>query len=162
MDELFKSLCEDKVPANKDSEGNDIVSNMPTSRQEAKKVMQEVGFDYITIDACPCNQTLYYGEEKQNLQNCPIWKLKWTLQENALLLHWPKTTSSRCVLTWPFVRCRWGLGAVLILWSSHHRYLAVPEPRWRVARERIQAVLCNFLDFWMSANTELPLGISKL
>lgn len=72
MDELFKSLCEDKVPANKDSEGNDIVSNMPTSRQEAKKVMQEVGFDYITIDACPCNQTLYYGEEKQNLQNCPI------------------------------------------------------------------------------------------
>jgi GTP cyclohydrolase FolE2 len=62
IDELFQSLREDIVPTGKDVKGNDIVNNMPSSRSEARKVIKEVGFDYVVIDACPCDQTLYYGD----------------------------------------------------------------------------------------------------
>jgi hypothetical protein len=55
MEELFQILHEDVVPIEKDVKGNDIVNNMPLSRLEARKVIKEVGFDYVVIDACPCN-----------------------------------------------------------------------------------------------------------
>jgi hypothetical protein len=71
MDELFHSLNEDIVPKGKDSDGKDIVNNMPHSRAEARKVIREVGFDYIVIDACPCDETLYYRERNEHLQSCP-------------------------------------------------------------------------------------------
>jgi hypothetical protein len=71
MDELFHSLHDDIVPKGKDSEKKDIVNNMPCSRAEARKVIREVGFDYIVIDACPCDETLYYGATNGDLQKCP-------------------------------------------------------------------------------------------
>jgi hypothetical protein len=71
MDELFRSLHDDIVPQGKDSKGEDIVNNMPFSRAEARKVIREVGLDYITIDACPCDATLYYGGKNGLLERCP-------------------------------------------------------------------------------------------
>jgi hypothetical protein len=71
MDELFRSLHEVIVPKGKDSKNKEIVNNMPRSRAEARKVIREVGFDYVVIDACPCDETLYYGPENGHLQNCP-------------------------------------------------------------------------------------------
>jgi hypothetical protein len=71
MDELFKSLHEDIVPKGKDSKGVNIENNMPKSRAEARRVIGEVGFDYVTIDACPCDKTLYYGPQNEHLQSCP-------------------------------------------------------------------------------------------
>jgi hypothetical protein len=71
MDELFQSLHEDIVPKGKDSKGDDIVNNMPSTRAEARKVIREIGLDYITIDVCPCDETLYYGVKNEHLQKCP-------------------------------------------------------------------------------------------
>jgi hypothetical protein len=71
MDELFKSLHEDIIPKGKDSKQKVIENNMPKTRAEARKVIRKVGFDYVTIDACPCDETLYYGPRNGHLQSCP-------------------------------------------------------------------------------------------
>jgi hypothetical protein len=71
MDELFKLLHDDIVPKGKDSKDKVIQNNMPTSRAEARRVIREVGFDYVIIDACPCDETLYYGPRNGHLQSCP-------------------------------------------------------------------------------------------
>jgi hypothetical protein len=71
MDELFKSLHDEVVPRGKDSDGIEVVNNMPHSRAEARKVIREVGLDYTLIDACPCDETLYYGKKNGELQRCP-------------------------------------------------------------------------------------------
>ena len=62
MDELFQSLHDKIVPKSKDIKGVDIMNNMPCYRVEARKVIREVGLDYIVIDACLCDETLYYGD----------------------------------------------------------------------------------------------------
>jgi hypothetical protein len=71
MDELFKPLHEDIVPKGKDSKSKVIENNMPKTRAEARKVIREVGFDYVIIDACPCDETLYYSPINGLLQRCP-------------------------------------------------------------------------------------------
>ena len=71
MDKLFQALHDEIVPKGKDFKGVDIVNNMPRSRAEARKVIREVGLDYIVIDACPCDETLYYGDRNGELQQCP-------------------------------------------------------------------------------------------
>jgi hypothetical protein len=72
MDELFQFLHNDIVPKGKDSKQETIVNNMPCNRADARKVIREVGFDYIIIDACPCDGTLYYGDRNAHLQQCPL------------------------------------------------------------------------------------------
>jgi hypothetical protein len=62
---------DDIVPKGKDSKGKVIVNNMPKSRTEARKVIREVGFNYVIIHACLCDQTLYYGPQNGHLQSCP-------------------------------------------------------------------------------------------
>jgi hypothetical protein len=67
MNELFQSICEDIIPKGKDEDEKEIENNMPTSRVEARKVIREVGCDYVVYDACPCDHTLYYGEKNGHL-----------------------------------------------------------------------------------------------
>jgi hypothetical protein len=67
MDELFQSLHDDIVPEGKDYEKKVISNNMPRMRSEARRIIKEVDFDYVVIDACPCDKTLYYGPERGHL-----------------------------------------------------------------------------------------------
>jgi hypothetical protein len=66
MDDLFRSMADNVAP-----QGEHIVNNMPRSRYEARKVLSTCGLDYITIDCCPCDGTIYYGE-KASLLSCPF------------------------------------------------------------------------------------------
>lgn len=71
MDDILKTIREDVVPKGRDSRGNVIENNIPVSRAEARKVIREVGFDYEIIDACPCDNFLYYGVANAALTQCP-------------------------------------------------------------------------------------------
>lgn len=71
MDDLLKLVRDDIVPKGKDNKGVDIINNIPKTRAEARKVIRDVGFDYVVIDACPCDEFIYYGEREQQLQKCP-------------------------------------------------------------------------------------------
>jgi hypothetical protein len=42
---------------------------MSLTRAEAHKVIIDIGLDYVTIDACPCDEVLYY-EENENCISC--------------------------------------------------------------------------------------------
>lgn len=64
MDDIFQAI-HSKVIAKSAN------SRMPQSRAEARKIISEVGLDYVTIDACPCDKFLYYGEENVSLKACP-------------------------------------------------------------------------------------------
>lgn len=44
---------------------------MPLTRAEARKVITDVGLDYVTYDACPCDGTLYFDENEKKT-SCPI------------------------------------------------------------------------------------------
>jgi hypothetical protein len=46
---------------------------MPLTRTEAQTVITNVGLDYETIDACPCDEVLYFGENVNALV-CPKCK----------------------------------------------------------------------------------------
>ena len=72
MDSLFESMRDHVAPSGRDSKGNVIQNNMPASRGEARRVIREVGFDYETIDACPCDNFLYYGRVNGALTRCPL------------------------------------------------------------------------------------------
>ena len=48
-----------------------LENNMPKSRYEAKKIVSDMGLDYVTIHACPCDGMLYYGSYA-NLTHCPL------------------------------------------------------------------------------------------
>jgi hypothetical protein len=67
IDELFKSFHEEVIPKGKDSKEKVIENNMPSIRAEARRVIREVCFDYVIIDACPCDETLYYGPRNGHL-----------------------------------------------------------------------------------------------
>lgn len=84
MDDLLKVIREDVVPKGKDNRGHDIENNIPTTRAEARKVIRDVGFDYVVIDACPCDQFIYHGEGRQNLTQCPR-------EQCGLSRYWPDT-----------------------------------------------------------------------
>ncbi len=49
----------------------DLDSKIPRTRAEARRVVSEIGLDYNTIDACPCDYFLYYGEADSTLTSCP-------------------------------------------------------------------------------------------
>ena len=57
MDEWFRGMAEVLVPR-----GEGIENNMPKTRYEARTVISKCGLDYITIDDCPCDETIYYGK----------------------------------------------------------------------------------------------------
>jgi hypothetical protein len=48
-----------------------LESNMPRSRYEARKIVSDMGLDYVSIHACPCDGILYYGNYA-NLTYCPL------------------------------------------------------------------------------------------
>ena len=66
MDDWFRGMIDNVAP-----HGPGIVNNMPRSRYEARKVISNCGLDYITIDCCPCDGMIHYGE-KAALQSCPL------------------------------------------------------------------------------------------
>jgi hypothetical protein len=43
---------------------------MPLTRFEVRNVITNVGLDYITIDACPCDEVLYF-HDNENKTFCP-------------------------------------------------------------------------------------------
>lgn len=67
MDDIFSTIC-DLVIAPK------LNSKMSRTRQEARKVISDVGLDYIVIHACPCDRTLYFGP-LEHATFCPKCKL---------------------------------------------------------------------------------------
>jgi hypothetical protein len=46
-------------------------SKMPKTRAEARKVITEIGLDYESIHACPCDDFLYFGEGNDDRDFCP-------------------------------------------------------------------------------------------
>jgi hypothetical protein len=46
-------------------------NKMPKTRYEARKVVSDMGLDYVSIHACPCDGMLYYGPYAQ-LAECPL------------------------------------------------------------------------------------------
>jgi hypothetical protein len=71
LDSLLKLLIE-AFP-----EGNVV----PGSMYEVKKIIKDLGLDYVKIDACADDCILYRGKDYENLNECPICgKSRW--QEN--------------------------------------------------------------------------------
>ncbi|GAU37278.1 hypothetical protein TSUD_160290 [Trifolium subterraneum] len=71
LDSLLKLLIE-AFP-----EGNVL----PDSMYEVKKIIKDLGLDYVKIDACANDCILYRGKDYENLNECPICgKSRW--QEN--------------------------------------------------------------------------------
>ena len=48
-----------------------LESKIPRTRAEARRVVSEIGLDYNTIDACPCDYFLYYGAIDSTMNACP-------------------------------------------------------------------------------------------
>jgi hypothetical protein len=48
-----------------------LENKMPKTRYEARKIVSDMGLDYISIHACPCDGMLYYGPNAE-LTECPI------------------------------------------------------------------------------------------
>ena len=46
-------------------------NKMPKTRYEARKIVSDMGLDYVSIHACPCNGMLYYGPNAELIE-CPI------------------------------------------------------------------------------------------
>lgn len=64
LDSLLKLLAE-AFP-----EGNVL----PDSMYEVRKIIKDLGLDYVKIDACDNDCILYRGEDYENLNECPICK----------------------------------------------------------------------------------------
>lgn len=60
VDDMLSGIA-DKIISKK------LHPNMPHTRVEARKVLTDLGLDYVVYDACPCDQTLYYGRNKDKL-----------------------------------------------------------------------------------------------
>lgn len=59
VDDLLKIIREDVVPKGQDNRGRGIKNNIPATRGEARKVIRDVGYDYVVINACPCDEFIY-------------------------------------------------------------------------------------------------------
>lgn len=87
MDDLFRIINEDIIPKGVDAKGRNIENHMPSARSEARIVIRDVGFDYITIDACPCDEFLYHGPEKSKLTECPREQCKLSRYRTDMKTH---------------------------------------------------------------------------
>lgn len=67
MDDIFSTISDLVIAPH-------LNSQMPRSRQEARKVISDVGLDYQVIHACPCDKTLYFGT-LENATFCPKCKI---------------------------------------------------------------------------------------
>lgn len=67
MDDILSTIADEVIAKN-------LNSKMPRSRVEARKVISDVGLDYLVIHSCPCDKTLYFGAmEKATF--CPKCKI---------------------------------------------------------------------------------------
>ena len=62
MTDIFIAIDDLIIPKNSNSK-------MPRTRDEARKIVSEVGLDYQVIHACLCDHTLYFGENEK-LTSC--------------------------------------------------------------------------------------------
>lgn len=44
---------------------------MPETYEEGRQLIKQLGLDYDIIDACPCDEFLYYGKKESTLISCP-------------------------------------------------------------------------------------------
>ena len=45
---------------------------LPNSTYEIRKIIKELGLDYVKIDACVNDCILFRGEDYENLDKCPV------------------------------------------------------------------------------------------
>jgi hypothetical protein len=69
MTDIFIAIDELIVPKNSNSK-------MPHSRDEARKIVSDIGLDYHVIHSCPCDCTMYFGKNSK-LDSCPSCKRTW-------------------------------------------------------------------------------------
>jgi hypothetical protein len=62
MTDIFIAIDDLIIPKNSNSK-------MPRTRDDAWKIVSKVGLDYQVIHACPCDHTLYFGENEK-LTSC--------------------------------------------------------------------------------------------
>ena len=67
---MFWSLCKDVVLKGNDKNKYEIVNNVLGNQAKARKVIKEVGFDYVVIDTCFSDETVYYRERNRHLKKC--------------------------------------------------------------------------------------------
>lgn len=94
IDAIFQTISEKVIPSH-------FNSKMPKSRAEARKILTDVGLDYKLYDACPCDETLYYGPIKANWKFCPKCNLSRytdTTQKKNVPRKVTKSIQKRCRL----------------------------------------------------------------
>ena len=74
-----------------------LESKIPRTRAEARRVVTEIGLDYSTIDACPCDYFLYYGEIDSTLNACPKCNRS-RYKEGLVSKKVPRKVSFRCFM----------------------------------------------------------------
>lgn len=67
MDDVLRTIADYMVPQK-------CNSKMPRIWREAQNAISQVGLDYITIHACPCDEMLFHGDdaERTSYKKCNL------------------------------------------------------------------------------------------